>query len=391
MNKHQSSPSIVRAAIAALVACAACTLAVAASAAEQSRQAGPAFKPAGKWGKQGTANGQFGANAYGLAADRSGVYVADTDNHRVQAFSASGGFKRSYGFALSESVEDVAVAPDGTVWGTALQAGEARSFGGGSETLSVAQGGALGIAVDAKGNVYVSSSIDNSHLVTRFDNGASGLTKGKTFGGLSAPGDVETSADGSFYVVDGLTVKRFVGDRMVKVIRGGAAKPIGIGVDLDCNLWMTNIAQRNLTKLSPSGKVLGTVTSGDLIAQDVVVGPTGDLYAYDSGAHSVVRFKEDRTRPAAASVAGGVTVSGGVAKVRYTLTGVACPARVDAVASLKGAGVSGKAKVTVPAGKTTVIEIPLAKAPPRGSRATFSIVLKTNGRPTTETRAVVVG
>ena len=109
------------------------------------------------------------------------------------------------------------------------------------------------------------------------------------------------------YVVDGLNVKRFVDGKLAKTIKGGVSKPIGIGVDLDCNLWLTNISQRNLTRVSPSGKVLGTATSGDLIAQDVAVGPKGDLYAYDSGAHAVVRFAEDRSKPATANVAGAVT------------------------------------------------------------------------------------
>ena len=51
--------------------------------------------------------------------------------------------------------------------------------------------------------------------------------------------------------------------------------------------------------MSPTGKVLGTATSPDLIAQDVAVGPTGDLYAYDGGTHAVVRFAEDRVEAGA--------------------------------------------------------------------------------------------
>ncbi len=43
------------------------------------------------------------------------------------------------------------------------------------------------------------------------------------------------------------------------------------------------------------------------------------------------------------------------------------------------------------AGKSTVIEIPLAKAPAGGASATFKIVLKTNGRPTTQTASVRLG
>jgi hypothetical protein len=60
-----------------------------------------------------------------------------------------------------------------------------------------------------------------------------------------------------------------------------------------------------------------------------------------------------------------------------------------------GKGVAGSAHVKVGAGKTTQIEIPLAKsalAKVAGTTAaaTFKIVLKTNGRPTTQTRAVSV-
>ena len=347
-------------------------------------QAGPTFKKAGGWGKVGTANGQFRGNAYGLATSKSGdVYVADTDNFRVQVFSASGAFKRSFPFTTSESVQDVAVGPDGSAWATALQAGQARRLGGGETIATDKQ--AIGVAVDAEGNVYVSTAGDNIKNVSRYDK-ASAYAKSKTLGGFGEPGDVEASPDGSVYVVDGLTVKRFVDDKLAKTIRGGSSKPIGIGVDLDCNLWMTNISQRNLTLVSPAGKVLGTVTGDDLIAQDVAVGRKGDLYAYDSGKHAIVRFTPDTSKLAAAAVGGNVVVAGGKAKVKYTLGGVACPAQVSATASLSGA-VNGKAAVKVAAGKTTTLSIPARGA---SGKAQFKIVLKTNGRPTTQVASVNV-
>ena len=79
-------------------------------------------------------------------------------------------------------------------------------------------------------------------------------------------------------------------------------------------------------------------------------------------------------------------MSGGKAKVKYTLSGVACPAQVAATASLSGA-VNGKAAVKVAAGKTSTLSIPA-----RGSsgKAQFRIVLKTNGRPTTQVASVNV-
>ena len=375
-----------RGATSVLVLVAFATFAFGATASGLRSEAGPTYKVAGTWGKLGSGNGQFRANAYGLATSKAGdVYVADTDNFRVQVFSASGGFKRSFAFAPNEVAQDVAVGADGSAWAAILQAGEVRSIGGSGGPLVTNPQEAVGVAVDATGNVYVAALGNNVGKVVRFDK-AGGYAPGKTFGGFTAPADVEVSPDGSVYVVDGLTVKRFVNDKLVKTIKGGLSKPLGIGVDLDCNLWMTNIAQRNLTRVSPTGKMLGSVTGDDLIAQDVAVGPRGDLYAYDSGKHSIVRFSEDRSKPATAAVGGSVTLANGKAKVKYTLSGVACPAQVAATASLSGA-VSGKAAVKVAAGRSTVVTIPA-----RGSsgKAQFKIVLKTNGRPTTQVASVSV-
>jgi len=143
-------------------------------------------------------------------------------------------------------------------------------------------------------------------------------------------------------------------------------------------------------RFSPSGRLLGTVTSGDLLATDIGVGPTGDLYVFDINTRSVIHFAEDRSKPAAAAVPGKIIVAKGVAKVKYAATRIACPAQLDATASLTGKGIAGKASVKVAAGKTTTIAIPVkAKAGTTGP-ATFKIVLKTNGRTTTETCKVRV-
>jgi len=113
---------------------------------------------------------------------------------------------------------------------------------------------------------------------------------------------------------------------------GPGEPPIGIGVDLDCNVWVANIAARQIAKFSPAGKLLATAASADLIAEDIAVGPKGDVYVSDHE-ESIVHFTEDHSKPRTAAVP-------------------------------KSAAASGP--------------------------ATFKIVLKTNGRPTTETRKVIV-
>jgi sugar lactone lactonase YvrE len=307
---------------------------------------------------------EAGRRAYGLAVDKSGnVYVADTDNHRIQVFSAGGGFLRKMTFAASESVQDVAIDVDGSVWGTSNQGTKAQQFsksGGALEAITTPKLG-LGLAVDQQGNVLVATAGDNIASVIRYDK-ASGYTAGKTLGGFRTPHDVEVSPDGSIYVSDNgsLTVKRFdANGKPLKTIKGGPSAPIGVGVDLDCNVWVTNISQRRIDRYSPTGKLLGSATSGDLIAQDVAIGPKGDLYAYDGNTHGVVRLAEDKSAPVTAAV-GGVTVARkgarSVARIKYTAAGIACPAQLAATASLSG-GASGKASVKVAAGKSTVIEI----------------------------------
>ena len=80
-----------------------------------------------------------------------------------------------------------------------------------------------------------------------------------------------------------------------------------------------------------------------MIAQDIAVGRGGDVYAFDGSSRAMVRFAEDRSKPATANIPGTLTVAGGTAKIAYTLSGVACPAEVGATATLTGAGISGKA------------------------------------------------
>lgn len=378
----------------------------AAASAGQQAAGGPGYRVVGKIGKEGKGNGQFSPNAYGIAVDKAGdVHVADSGNLRIQAFSAGGAYKGKWTFSPGENVVDVAVGPTGDVWGTTQVLTQVRRFpktGGAPENLNTPKS-AEGIAVDAEGNVYVSTNGDNVNAVVRFDKTGTGWNGAKTWvgGGLQEPGDVEVSADGSIYVADRRgsppSIKRYdASGKPLGTIRtklpatAGAGALYGIGVDPDCNVWATNVPQRRVDKFSPSGKLLGTVTFGDLLGTDIGAGPKGDLYVFDVNTRSVVHFAESKAKPATAAVPGTIVVAKGVAKVKFALLGVACPAQVNAVATLTGKGVTGKASVKVAVGKTTVIAIPVKAPAGKTTSATFKIVLRTNGRPTTQTKSVRV-
>jgi sugar lactone lactonase YvrE len=356
--------------------------------------AGQGFKQVGKWGKVGTGNGQFGSNVNGLATSKGGnVYAADTENHRIQVFTASGRFVAKFGTRGSgngqfASPSDVAVAPDGSVFVADYSNDRVQKLsatGGFQQSMPIGQ--PTGVGVDVEGNLFVA---DLSGKVTPYDR-ALGYAPGKSWGGAGRAGNLEVAADGTIYVADtsGLRVVRFSSEgKALGSIRGGLSSPIGIGVDLDCNVWVGNISARRIAKFSPGGKMLTTAASPDLIAQDIAVGRGGDLYAFDGGTRAIVRFAEDKSKPGTANVPGSITVSGRVARIAYTLSGVACPAQVGATATLTGAGIAGKvAGLKLKPGKNTIL-MRLSKA--ASGKATFKIVLKTNGRPTTETRSVTV-
>ena len=319
--------------VAALAAGA--TLVAGATAGSQAPTAGATYKQVGKWGKGGTANGEFLGNAFGLATAKNGdVFVADSDNHRIQRFSATGAFKGKISFG-DVVVPDVAIDADGNVWGTTDTAVEARQFtadGRPLETITTPKQ-ALGIGADAEGNIYIATAGDNIARVVRYGKTGGAYSESESWGGFQIPHDVEVALDGTVWISDNraLNVKRFdANGKALKTIKAGPSAPVGIGVDLDCNVWFGDISQRRIAKYSPSGKLLATAASSDLIAQDIAVGPKGDVYAYDGSSKAIIRFAEDKAKPGTANIPGSITVSGGVAKIAYTLSGVACPAVVNA-------------------------------------------------------------
>lgn len=370
--------------------------------------AGGAYKIVGKFGKTGTGNGQFATNSNGVAIDRAGVvYIADTDNNRVEVFSKTGGFLRKWGTMGSGNgqflrAEDVAVSSDGTVWVADDGNGRAQAFssaGAFRASIATPSEAARGIAVDADGNVLVSVEGSTRGGFRRFLKSNDWQADGGLMGGGSYRADeIEVSPDGTIYLLTSATqtdddrVRRFTKDGKPlgswKLLRGDGTR--GLGVDLDCNVWVGDAGQGGIAKYSPKGKRLATAASitGGYVAKDIGVAPKGELYVLLQNA-GVIRLAEDTSKPATANVPGSISVSGKTAKITYTLSGVACPSVVSATATLTGPGIAGKAAgLKLKAGAKNVITMKFAKA--ASGKATFKIVLKTNGRPTTETKGVSV-
>ena len=124
-----------------------------------------------QWGVNGSGDGQFQYPA-GIATDSAGnVYVADTDNHRIQKFTSSGTFV--------------------TKWGV-------NGSGDGQFQKP------FGIATDSAGNVYVSDT--NNQRIQKFASAGSLITKwgsgGSANGQFLFPHGIATDSAGNVYVAD---------------------------------------------------------------------------------------------------------------------------------------------------------------------------------------------
>lgn len=426
--KHRTPPTgrwLVLAAITVLV--------VGASAATAARQAGSAsmkFKLVSSWGKTGTGDGQFGG-ATGIGIDSKGaVYVADSNNYRIQKFDAGGKFllkwgSRGNGQGQFTVPHDVAIDTAGNVW--VADSGNSRiqrfTASGGAPTdgktaaISIGTSSSAGtIAVDVAGNVFVSDF--GSGKIRRFD-AASGWAPGPVWGGtgtgsgqFNRPHGIAVSPDGSVYIGDrdNYRTQRFDSDGKFLnawgkngIGPGQFRQVVGAAVDLDCNVWMADVTKSQLQKFSPAGRLLDQIDTGEARPFDVAVAPSGDIYTLETGgaAQGVQRFRETSgpkpaNAPKVLDLRYDKQTKTFMVSVTYTEDAVSCPGPLSATANLKtaaGKTLGTKAGLQLTAGQKTTIDFPITKAAILGAgfktfagskvvKARLTVALKTTGKDT---------
>jgi sugar lactone lactonase YvrE len=233
----------------------------------------------GKWGSPGSWDGAFSYPGDVTVAPNGDVYVADTQNHRIQRFTPDGRFLGKWGSRGYENGQfyrpwSLAAAPGGDIY---VADGRIQRFTpDGRFVLAWSPGfaGAVGVAVAPDGSVY---AVGGDVLRYTANGARIYFSHGPIEGGL----EVDVAPDGSFYVVGGAEIRRYTPDG------------------------------RFLGKWGSHGSGDGQFSS----PYDVAVAPDRTVYVTDSGNNRVQRFGEvdvylrDHVGDTGESHAGAVSVS----------------------------------------------------------------------------------
>lgn len=249
---------------------------------------GPNGTPMRTWGISGTKAGQFqfelggaGGQTSGIAVGPSGnVYVSDTWNHRIQEFSPTGGYLRSWGRPTPAKDQGRALADEFY--------------------------GPRGIAVGPDSTVYVADT--GNERVQIFDANGRYLSTiggpGSGIGQFHEPSSVAVDRQGRAFVADYWNQRVQIfgkGNRQIGMIpiatwQAGSYDEPSIAVDGSGRVYVPDASGSRVLVYSAAGApVSAWGTSADGTTQlarplSVAVGPDGQILVSDNGLNRVVRF-----------------------------------------------------------------------------------------------------
>jgi DNA-binding beta-propeller fold protein YncE len=226
-----------------------------------------------KWGRLGSGDGEFSV-PYGVAVDiRGNVYVADSGNNRIQIFDSNGNFIAKFG-----------------------------SEGSGDGQFKYPHC----VAVDSSGNIYVTDTYN--HRVQKFDSKGNFITKWGSEGSgdlqFKYPHGVAVDSGGNVYVADHWNhcIKKFDSNgnlltKWSKVSYEFLSYPVGVAIDTSDNIYVTEYGNNRVDIFNVDGIFLtkwGNYGHGDGQFKrpgEVAVDDKGNVYVVDTHNHRIQKFQ----------------------------------------------------------------------------------------------------
>ena len=284
--------------------------------------AGEAYVFVTAWGSRGEGDGQFNYPTGLSIDDPLYVYVADSENHRIQKFAQSGTFIRSFGsWGFSEGrmyrPRDVATDSAGNVYvadtlnyriqkftstGTFLATwGEYGSGDGQFWSL-------YAVAVDGDGNVYATDI--NNDRVMKFTSTGAFITEwgeyGDGEGQFFDPHGIAIDGTGNVYIVDSNNdrIQKFTSSGTYLASWGSRGsgdgqffQPFDVAVDDEGNVFVTDYQNHRVQKFTSGGTFVtkwGSEGAGEGQfdhPEGIAVDADGDVYVGDLCNHRIQKFR----------------------------------------------------------------------------------------------------
>ncbi len=296
----------------------------------------------------------------GLAIDSDGtIFVADFSNNTVRVIkkdgtvtTIAGSGERGYADgrgrrALLHGPDNIALGPDGYIYVADADNRRIRKISKDGTVTTVAGDGVrgyrdgkalearfaypTGVAVDAKGNIYVADR--GSHTVRKITpdgmvttiagNGVAGYADGiGKDSHLREPISLVAEGDGTVYVADSgnNAIRKITPDGVVSTIAGGLHEgykdgkglaalffwPTGIALDSRGYIYVCDSMNNKIRRVTPSGivtTIAGAVVQGFLngpgyrarfnFPTGIAVAPDGTIYVADSGNNAIRKIYMD--------------------------------------------------------------------------------------------------
>jgi sugar lactone lactonase YvrE len=248
------------------------------------------YKPvyASTFGSTGTANGQF-KHPGDVAVDPQGrLWVADTENNRLEQFSSAGAFIRALGSTGSGNGQfnrpkSIAFTPDGNFWVADAGNNRLQEFTEGGEFIKAVGSAGTGngqfsgpesVAVDYQGNVWVSDTYN--YRVQELDENGNFIKVANPSGlGAIEPAGLAVGSGGKIWVADwahNRVVELSSAGELVRQIgssgegNGQFHNPDEVAVDARGIVWVGDQSNNRVQGFSESGEYLtqfGSAGSGN--------------------------------------------------------------------------------------------------------------------------------
>ncbi len=302
-------------------------------------------------------------NPMGMCIDQDGtIFIADHFNHCIRGMTLDGdvltlagsldnGWRDGIGpEARFKGPLSTAVGPDGEIFisdhlnaciRVMTRGGEVRTLAGsGLQRMQDGLGrnaqfeGPKGIAVDATGRAYVTDGVTIRTItpdgrVTTLAGGIRGFRDGRGSQAMFGwPYAVALDAQGNCYVTDAANhaIRRVTPDGEVTTVYGGGEMkqmnfPSGIALDATGVIYVSDTNNHRVLRLDPTPDRLNVVTSiicggrrgtrmGNGVDTEldgprgIVVGPGGEVYVADSGAHRIIKIAAQKVAEAEMALSG---------------------------------------------------------------------------------------